>query len=115
MTQYLQVSCQKCRVQEYCKRKGSSPLNVPGRLPEYCKVIGGYGRKPADPAILSENSRKEQAASGPCLTLVYIPTIDPDTKQTIMELAKIFSPPILHEREVLPWNTELIYPRSHKS
>jgi hypothetical protein len=51
---------------------------------------------------------------GPCLTLAYIPTFDEETKQVTHELTKIFSQPVLHPRETVPWNINLMYPRSDK-
>jgi hypothetical protein len=82
-------------------------------MPEYCKIIGGYGRKPVDPAILSPESLSI-STPGSCLTIAYIPVVDKETGQIIMKLTKIFAPPVLHEREKIPWNIEEMYPKPHK-
>lgn len=64
-----------------------------------------------DPGILSEDSRSA-SASGPCLTLAEVPTLDEDSGNVIYEIVKIFAPPVLHERETVPWQIDVMYPKS---
>jgi hypothetical protein len=115
MVKILRVACPKCKVSSVCPKTGSSPLHVKGSLPEYCQIVGGYGREPVNPAILSQESHKAWSEKGPCLTIVYIPDIDPETNHVVMKLTKIFGPPVLHEREKIAFNMEVMYPKSYKS
>lgn len=109
----LQMECNKCRVASTCPRKGSSPLSLNSGKKVFCQIINGYGRIPVDVEILSTESLKRSKVDGPCLTIAEVPTIDEHSGNLIMEITKIFSRPILHEREILSFNQEMIYPKSH--
>ncbi len=74
-------------------------------------MIGGYGRLPVDPGIMSDEAREAAARSGPCLTLAEVPSVDESGRVTY-ELVKIFSPPVLHDREVIPWQIDMVVPKS---
>jgi hypothetical protein len=103
----LQVDCVKCRVAEKCPRKGASPTVVNGKR-LLCGLIGGYGRVPLSPSVMSEESRARSTVDGPCLTLAQVPTVKDGSVE--YELVKIFSPPVLHDRETVPWQTAMIAP-----
>lgn len=77
-----------------------------------CRLVNGYGRTPVDSSILSEESLKIAQNQGPCLTIAEVPSFD-EEGDFFYEITKIFSPPILHERETVNWPTNLIYPKSH--
>lgn len=113
MPNVLKMDCKKCRISSSCHRFGSSPLRMPNKPAEYCQIVGGYGREPVDPMILSPESLKARDKGGPCLTIAYVPVYDEETKQVDMELTKIFAMPVLHERETISWNAEMMYPKSH--
>ncbi len=74
--------------------------------------MGGYGRTPVDPRILGDESREAAAKSGPCLTLAEVPRLDKESGNIIFDVVKIFSPPVLHERETVPWQMDMIIPKS---
>lgn len=76
-----------------------------------CELIGNYGRVPVDQCVLSEESKAKAAKWGPCLTLVNVPTLDPATGNVTMEVTKIFSPPVLHERERTSFNQDALFPK----
>lgn len=105
------MECSKCRVASFCPKKGSSPLQLGDNKRALCSLVGGYGRAPVDPSILSDESRAISAANGPCLTLAEVPELDEGSGEVIYSLVKIFSPPILHERETIPWQMDAIIPK----
>ena len=108
----LQVECKNCKIASTCPRKGSSPLLLPsaGKRKVFCVVVGGYGRQPIDERVLSPESLARSKKDGPCLNIAHVPTWDEDAQQVIFEVTKIFSQPIKHPRETVPWNMNLIYP-----
>ncbi len=108
----LTMECSKCKVANYCPRKGSSPSFTRAKKKVLCVIVGGYGRKPLDEAALSEESKKLVEKNGPCLTIAEVPTFEDDL--LVMELTKIFSPPILHEREKVDDVMSRIYPKAYK-
>jgi hypothetical protein len=109
----LQMECSRCRVAVTCPRKGASPLVLQSGKKVFCQIVGGYGRAPVDRDALSKESLEAADRDGPCLTLAEVPTFDPDADVVVMEVTKIFSHPVLHERETIGFNQELIYPKSH--
>jgi hypothetical protein len=110
--QVLEVTCDKCKVSEFCPKSGSSPLMTPDKQIFKCKLIGGYGRVPLDMRILSEQSKKLVEKNGPCLTIAEIPEYDEPSGEVFYKVTKIFNPPILHEREKIGWNMRMIYPET---
>jgi hypothetical protein len=106
------MECTKCRVAKTCPRFGSSPLLTKGKKKVFCRIVGGYGRIPVDKEILSIESAARSEKDGPCLTIAEIPTLEDDL--IIMEITKIFSHPILHERETVPDIINRIVPSSTK-
>lgn len=109
----LEVECNRCLVASYCSKRGSSPSFTKNGKVHLCVLIGGYGRKPVDPQILSEKSKIAYENNGPCLTIAEVPSIINDDVFRVVE--KIFSPPITHPREK-PNDVflDLIYPMSSK-
>jgi len=97
----LSVECVNCRVSSHCPKSGSSPLVLPSGQMMLCRLIGGYGKKPVDPGVLSEESKKLAVEHGPCLTIAEVPIIDECSGLETYQITKIFSPPVLHERETL--------------
>jgi hypothetical protein len=61
-----------------------------------------------DPEILSEESKAIVEQNGPCLTIASIPVAENE-----MQIFKIFSPPILNDREKPQIPIDGLYPRSH--
>jgi hypothetical protein len=110
-SQVLEIICSKCQVSEYCPKSGSSPLIVNNKLAK-CRLIGGYGRDPVDQSILSDESKKLSEKNGPCLTIAEIPEFDDCSNIINFKLTKIFSPPIIHARENVPWQYDMLYPKS---
>lgn len=103
----LQMTCDKCRVASTCPARGSSPVvGANGRPKAFCRILGGYGRDPVDPAILSEDSRRRSEADGPCLTLAEVP--DQTGNYSIV---KVFSPPVRHDRESTSELLDRLVPR----
>ena len=92
---------------------GSSPLKVNGEVTNKCYLIGGYGRIPARESDLSEESLKLRQLHGECITFAMIPRYDVDGDCVVYELVKIFSPPVLHEREKTDYQMDMIYPKNH--
>jgi hypothetical protein len=92
----LEMTCERCAVQNVCPKKGSSPLFISEKQ-IFCHLIGGYGRTPVDSEILSEESKKLVIKYGPCLTIAEIPHVY--NGEISFELIKIFSQPILSDRE----------------
>jgi hypothetical protein len=68
---------------------------------------------PADRSILSEESKERADRDGPCLTLAELPVLDLATGEVKYEVLKIFSPPVLHEREKTNDMQNLLYPKNH--
>jgi len=108
---YLDMECRRCRVSSTCPKVGQSPLKVGSKV-FMCRIIGGYGRTPADPSILSEESAARAAKDGPCLTLAEVPTVDEDGT-LVFVVERIFSQPILHDREKTDLRMDIMYPKSH--
>lgn len=112
----LSMDCTQCRVASTCPKRGSSPLalkqKIDGKTQYKCEIIGGYGRTPINPDILSKKSKKLAAKNGPCLTLAHVPYVD-EGGNVSYEVVKIFSLPVLHAREAnqMPLGQNL-YPRS---
>lgn len=76
-----------------------------------CRIVGGYGRQPVDPAILSPESLERSKSDGPCLTIAEVPSVVDGT--FVIDVVKIFAPAVTHEREKVAFNAEMIYPRTH--
>ena len=93
----LEMTCDRCSVATTCPKNGSSPLIVSGGKRVHCRILGGFGRKPVDVSILSEESRKRMEADGPCLTLAEVPALEDG--QVSWNLTKVFSPAVLSARE----------------
>lgn len=109
----LEMTCQKCKVASTCPKYGASPLKTPKmRKPLFCHIQGVFGRVPIDPARLSEESKVRSAKDGPCATFAVVPVIDEASQMLVHENVVIFSPPNLHPRETVPWNVNLMYPKS---
>jgi|HubBroStandDraft_6_1064221.scaffolds.fasta_scaffold574155_2 hypothetical protein len=113
MQNTLQVTCDKCKVAETCPKKGSSPAIFPhlNKRKLFCHIIGGYGRVPVRESLLSEESKEKSKVNGPCLTIAHVPTYDESTGMLTDEVVKIFSKPIKHPRETIPWNINLFFPK----
>jgi len=62
--------------------------------------------------MLSADSQRLAERDGPCLTLVEIPVIDELTGEVGYVLTKVFSKPILHERETVGFHMGMLYPKS---
>lgn len=107
---YLEIECQKCRVANTCPNRNSSPLNLSGKR-HLCRIIGGYGRVPVDDSILSPESSILAKTNGPCLTIAEIPR--EEDGEVVYEIVKIFSPPVLNERETTNEIMDRIIPKSH--
>jgi hypothetical protein len=96
----LVVECLNCKVSKYCPNNGSSPLFHGGKK-ILCRLIGGYGRKPVDMSILSEESKKLAINNGGCLTIAEVPISDECSGLMTYQIVKIFAPPVLHARETI--------------
>lgn len=107
----LPMTCDKCRVASTCPSKGSSPMKL-GRQTALCNLLGGYGRTPVDPLILSAESAARAAADGPCLTIAEVPYVDAGSLTLQYKIEKIFSKPVLHAREVSTEMMDRLYPKS---
>ena len=107
----LQVECAKCKIADACPRRGASPLQVPNSNKRvYCQLVNGYGRVPVPKWKLSPTSLAAYEKNGPCLTVAYIPYIEPLMNTVLSETVLIFSQPVKHPRETIPFNINLIYP-----
>jgi hypothetical protein len=108
----LKMTCDKCKVASTCPRNGQSPFQ-PHILkkPVYCQILGGYGRNPVNPRILSASSLARMQKDGPCLTLAEIPYLDAVTNTLRTEVVSVFSQPVRHPRETVPFNINLLYPK----
>jgi hypothetical protein len=78
-----------------------------------CQVVGGYGRIPIDPSILSEKSKELSDKNGPCLTIAEVPTHDIDSGKVRFEVTKIFHKPVLNSRERTDYQADMLYPKNH--
>lgn len=107
---YLELDCQKCRISSKCPKFGSSPLVIDGKQ-ILCRLVGGYGRVPIDETILSEESLEKFKKDGPCLTIAEIPSFENGIVAFTVE--KIFSDPVLNERETTNEQLDRLYPKSH--
>lgn len=107
----LEVHCDRCRVSEFCEKKGATPLRYQNKdIP--CRIIGGYGRKPIPVEKLSEKSKKIAAKNGPCLTIAEVPCIDEGSGFLTHNVVKVFSPPNLHSREKARGIYDMMYPQA---
>jgi hypothetical protein len=93
----LEMTCDRCSVAQTCPKNGASPLFLSGGKRAHCRIVGGYGRTPVDPEILSSESRQRAEKDGPCLTIAEVPALEDGI--VVHEVVKIFSPPVLSERE----------------
>lgn len=112
MSNNLEMECVKCKVANTCPSFGSSPMKVPGGYIVKCVIVGGFGRTPIDQTILSDESKEKSMRDGPCLTIAEIPSMDDDGRVSL-NVTKIFSEPVLHDREKVPDIISRIYPKSH--
>lgn len=107
----LEIHCDRCRVSEFCEKKGAAPLRYQNKdIP--CRIIGGYGRKSIPVEKLSENSKKMAVKNGPCLTLAEVPYIDEGSGTLAYHIVKVFSPPNLHPREKATGIYDMMYPQT---
>jgi len=110
----LQMTCDKCKIAGTCPKKGASPLVV-GKQRVQCQILGGYARKPVSPTILGARLKARQKKDGPCMTMVKVPTLD-EQGDIIFEDVKVFSQPILHDREKsknVPALAQNLLPQAH--
>lgn len=108
----IEAECKSCKVSTYCPKKGSSPLIYQGKR-FLCRVVGGYSSTPAPESKLSAESKKTcEANKGSCLTIVEIPRIEFDL--LVYDIQKIFSPPVLMNRQHTSYQLDMLYARSHK-
>lgn len=98
MPNSLPMECSRCKVASTCPRAGSSPL-VYGTRKSVCHLVGGYGRVPIDPSVLSPESAGRSKEDGPCLTVAHVPVIL-DGVVTV-DVVTVFNHPVLHERETI--------------
>ncbi len=92
----LEMECERCNVSNSCKYNGLSPVLLKNKQYK-CQIIGGYGNKSVDREILSEENKKLHDEGKTCLTLVYIPF--EENGAIDYKLQKVFSPPVVTERE----------------
>lgn len=108
------VRCSTCKIATTCPRRGSSPLSLgKGKGALLCRVVGGYSRDPVSPGALSKESLGRSEKDGPCLTLVEVPTLDPDSGHAYHEVVKVFHHPIRHPRERSSTVLDAVLIRSH--
>jgi hypothetical protein len=107
----LEMTCEKCAVRETCPRSGSSPAFLLGKQMK-CRLVGGYGRLPVDPEILSDESKRLATQNGPCITIAEVPCLS-DDGAIDFEVIKVFSKPILSDRESSDMPLDSLYARSH--
>lgn len=93
------MECPDCKIAAHCPKFGSSPLIMPSGLSVKCRIIGGYGKQPVDPTILSEESKALVAQHGPCLTIVEVPELDEGSGLAVHQVVKVFAPAVFHDRE----------------
>lgn len=107
----LEKTCDHCLVSKTCPRRGSSPLTH--KTKKYiCRIIGGYGKTPVDESILSEDSKKIAKLNGYCITLAEVPVIQIDGAVGF-ELVKIFSQPIVSDRQKTNIPLDSLYAKNH--
>lgn len=92
----LDMTCDRCPVSRTCPESGSSPL-MEGARRYCCRIVGGFGRTPVDPSVLSKESAILSAKDGPCLTIAEIPFREDGVVE--YKVVKVFSPPVLSDRE----------------
>ena len=107
----LEMECSRCEVSKTCPRSGASPVRVGSRTVK-CRIIGGYGRKPLDAPAMSADTAARAAIDGPCRTIAEIPVADEDGTVSFFT-EKIFSNAVLHEREKIGYQIDVMYPKSH--
>lgn len=108
----LPMRCSDCAVAASCPAKGASPLIISGAQ-HLCEIVGGYGREPVDPAILSPESAARAAQHGPCLTIAEVPEVDGGVVR--YKVVKVFSQPVRAAREKnAPVTSSNVAVRSHK-
>ena len=107
----LEMFCSRCLVSKTCPKSGSSPMTHKNKR-NICRIIGGYGQKPVDESILSEENKKIAKQNGYCITLAEIPILQEDNNVGF-ELTKIFSQPILSPRQKSNIPLDSMYARSH--
>jgi hypothetical protein len=66
-----------------------------------CRIIGGYSKIPIDKSLLSKESIMKFDRDGPCLTIAEVPFLD-ESGIVVFKVEKVFSPPVLSEREKNP-------------
>lgn len=109
---FLEMVCDKCAVAGTCPRKGSSPILV-GKSLVKCRIVNGFGKKPIEKHILSPESLKISERDGPCLTVAEVPSFSEG--ELSFDVVKIFSPPVLAQREMTQTVTSSdVTVRSHK-
>lgn len=79
----------------------------------FCRIIGGYGREPVDPIVLSAESLERSRRDGPCLTIAEVPKRDEGSGYVVLDIVKVFHHPIKHERESTDFRADMMYPKSH--
>ena len=75
----LSMTCNRCKVASTCTCNGSSPFVLPSKQQLLCRLIGGYGREPIDPSLLSEESKSMSECDGPC----HPPPANGDTRSPL--------------------------------
>ena len=108
----LEMTCESCKISATCYKKGSSPLNVQGRLIK-CRILNGYSKIEVDDSKLSDTSKELKMKNGPCLSIAEVPTLV-ESGHMVFEVVKIFHHPILHPREKTTFIADMMYPKSHK-
>lgn len=108
----MEMSCDKCAVSANCPSNGSSPLILKNGKKLFCQIIGGFGDKPIDTSILSNESLELVKSNGPCLTVAELPFID-ETDQITAKILKIFAPPVIHKANKNIINLNPYDARSH--
>jgi hypothetical protein len=109
---YIKMECKNCLVAKYCPKNGSSPQRLENGKDITCRLVGGYGKKPVDKEILSEESKELVANNGKCLTIAEVP--DVFRNDVVYNVVKVFSPPVLHERENTSYVADAIKSKNMK-
>jgi hypothetical protein len=107
----LEKTCDRCLVSKTCPKSGSSPMTHKNKR-YICRLIGGYGKSPVDESILSEESKKIAKLNGYCMTVAEIPIIQIDGNVGF-ELTKIFSQPIVSDRQKTSIPLDSVYAKNH--
>lgn len=108
----LEITCNKCKVSDFCPSKGASPLKFENKI-YFCYLVGGYGRTPVDECILSEKSKELVKKQGGCLTIAEVPVLDTGSNMIYQKIEKIFHKPVLHAREIVDGDKVNVHPKSH--